>query len=45
MGESYHEGLTGDEIQTFFKNNVLNKKSRHLRAEAINEVYQWYFEK
>lgn len=24
MGESYHEGLTGDEIQTFFKNNVLN---------------------
>lgn len=27
-------------------NNVkVNKKSRHLRAEAINEVYQWYFEK
>lgn len=26
-------------------NNVSNKKSRHLRAEAINEVYQWYFEK
>lgn len=26
-------------------NNVSNKKSRHLRAEAINEVYQWYFKK
>ena len=26
-------------------NNINNKKSRHLRAEAINEVYQRYFEK
>lgn len=26
-------------------NNESNKKSRHLRAEAINQVYQWYFEK
>lgn len=26
-------------------NNINNKKSRHLRAEVINEVYQYYFEK
>ena len=47
--ESLKKNKYWEEVRDIYldkkNNNVSNKKSRHLRAEAINEVYQWYFEK
>jgi hypothetical protein len=47
--ENLKKNKCWDEVRKLYldkkNNNKLNKKSRHLRAEAINEVFQWYFEK
>lgn len=45
--ESLKKNKYWEEVRDIYldkkNNNVSNKKSRHLRAEAINQVYQWYF--